>query len=349
MNTEFRISSIACALLVILLQLQLCPAQQVRLDSLQKALSTQKKQDTTRANTLIELTYEYLNSGSTKARTTALEAHHIAFSNLSRALQARACIALGNAESKRRNWAEARKLLEEGLKLYEKLGDIEGIGTSFLEIAKLHAETGNNDSAIEFAERADSLSRKHSYPSINRKAAEVLSEIWLLRRNYEKAYLFYREYTSLKDSMLSAENRRYIAELEELHLAEQRENQIRLLQKEKELNDLDLARSQDALRLRTLEWIHTRQAAKLDDEIQRHENNKLQKELDQRNTINTKKEELLALTQRDQELNQELLKNKNRLNYALITGLFLTFLLALAIVNRIKQKQKLSELRAREA
>src|SRR5690606_15104432 len=134
----------------------------------------------------------------------------------------------------------------------------EGTALSLFDLAEIMLHKGQLDSARALCTRCRDIARKGGYVLIQKNAMKMLAELSALKGDYAQAYDRYREFVTLKDSLLNEKNSRTIAELVERYDSEKKKAMISLLQKDAEVKQLELSRSNDALRLRTLEALQER-------------------------------------------------------------------------------------------
>ncbi|MCZ7555210.1 MAG: tetratricopeptide repeat protein [Bacteroidia bacterium] len=249
-------------------------------------------------------------------------------------------------------FAPAREYLTRSLTLREGSEDAEGTALSFLDIASLDVKLGRIDDARKNCERARDIARQSGYVVILKNAMRMLSDLSALAGRYDTAYEQYQRYTALKDSLLNESNARHLAELQERYEREKNQTTIALLQKEKEVQDLEIIKSRDALKLQELlaERENQRnQALRFELDLAEHEKNRAWADAEMRKEINLRRAEENERMKIESENSKLSAENARFTRNALIVGLALVLALAVMFVNRFRQKQKLSELRAKEA
>lgn len=158
-------------------------------------------------------------------------------------------INIGSIYSSQADYSKALDYFGEALQIGEELGNtsikanaLGGIGGAYLEIAKkasgavvdkqiVASQRDNLKKASDFLTRALSESMKISSRAANLADYQELSETYSLLGDYKRSLEYYREYTMLKDSIFSNDNKVKIA-----NLATQREADLK--QKQIEINQL---------------------------------------------------------------------------------------------------------------
>ncbi|UII27707.1 tetratricopeptide repeat-containing sensor histidine kinase [Fulvivirga maritima] len=115
-----------------------------------------------------------------------------------------------------------------------------------LDIANVYLQTGKLHQAYDTARVALDLAIKtHSNIALE-NASNTLMRIAELQGDYEKAYAYLKLNTDARDSLLRENNNQHLEELKQQYNAEDRENQIKLLQKDKQIQQANL-RQKDIL------------------------------------------------------------------------------------------------------
>ena len=177
--------------------------------------------------------------------------------------------------------AEAIKELEKSKQIRELIGHLEGISAAIFNLSLVYEDMGQLEKALAFQKQAISiedlaankLSRGISYNAIaktlirlnrlneaesylrlaNQASRETNSrlllknnyefyaELYSAREDYKKAFEYQRMAILLSDSIYTTSSRAKMAEMQAIYELEQKEQQIKLLNQEKQLNDNKLA------------------------------------------------------------------------------------------------------------
>jgi len=74
---------------------------------------------------------------------------------------------------------------------------------TLLDIAKTYSALGNNDSAFKYANVSLSIAMHSGAKQVVRDASEILSSVYDHWRRSDSAYFYYRQFTTMKDSVLN--------------------------------------------------------------------------------------------------------------------------------------------------
>jgi hypothetical protein len=76
----------------------------------------------------------------------------------------------------------------------------------------------------------------------------IFSKLYAQKGNYKKAYENYQAYSNEKDSILNLESIKRIADMQIRYETEKKEKEIQLLNKDKKLKELELAKNHEEIK-----------------------------------------------------------------------------------------------------
>jgi signal transduction histidine kinase/Tfp pilus assembly protein PilF len=264
-------------------------------------------------------------------------------------LEADAWTMAGIADDQAGRTDRADDALARSLALHEQLGTRESLPTSLIAEALLGSRRGNHRQALLFLDRArviaEGMRNRRQLHDVHRTMAGVHERLG----DTARALIHTRAYALVKDSLYAEENARQLRELTVRYETERHEATIRLLESEKELQALEIARAQDALRIADL--IARDRAHELD--VQRLKGLQDSAKLELANTqlhlsqveTQRKEQENRAERNRSESIEARRLADLN----AMIGSVILIVLAAVVILGWFRRKQKVMEYRAREA
>jgi signal transduction histidine kinase len=130
----------------------------------------------------------------------------------------------------------------QALSAKERLGHKEGVAGLLGTFAAVYYSLGAYDSARIYALRAIALADTIGVRSRKAHALEVLSKCYESLGQPTLALQYYRQYVTLRDSLVNLENLNMVSALKEHYEAEKRQQQITLLNTEKDLQMVELGR-----------------------------------------------------------------------------------------------------------
>jgi serine phosphatase RsbU (regulator of sigma subunit)/uncharacterized protein HemY len=179
-----------------------------------------------------------------------------------------------------KNYSKALEQYFKSLKIYEETGDKEGVATAYNNIGYLYMKQGNYQNGLSNYLKASKISEQigdkqatamnynnigETYTVLNKfedahnyltrslalsletgskddikEAYSSLSELYDKQGDYKKAYDYHKLFSDIKDTLLSAQSGKQIAEMDAKYESEKKEKNIELLTKDKALQDADL-------------------------------------------------------------------------------------------------------------
>ena len=107
-------------------------------------------------------------------------------------------------------------------------------------MARVYQRKKEYDKAINYALQSIKLSTQNLYRDKTREAYGILYEIYQDKSDYEKAFMYYKQYNVYKDSIFSEDRMQYIENLK-INYELERIKQENVLKKDAELKDLQLS------------------------------------------------------------------------------------------------------------
>ncbi len=130
---------------------------------------------------------------------------------------------------------EAIELKKEALNNQKMLGNKRGIATTLMDLASIYNKTMKSDSALVFAEEGLEAANETGSWSVLQLAHQTLSDIHEQQGNYEMALHHHKLFKVANDSLFNMDSQTIVAELQEQFRTRQQQQQIDLLENEREL------------------------------------------------------------------------------------------------------------------
>ena len=137
---------------------------------------------------------------------------------------------------------EAHQNFLKALSITEELGDKNNQAIVLLDIAKLNLKLGKYNNAIEKGKLALRIAEDIGSLSIQRNVFENLSMASESIGNYKEAYDYHKKFKLFNDSIYNSESGKQIREMEARYQNEKKQKEIELLNKNKELDSIELKR-----------------------------------------------------------------------------------------------------------
>ena len=102
-----------------------------------------------------------------------------------------------------KKYDKALQYLLMGLNYNEQADDVNQVMRSLLLISKTYFSLQNNTAAFKYAGRALAIAKEKRARQVIRDACEILSAVYDLWHQSDSAYSYFRQYTTMKDSVLN--------------------------------------------------------------------------------------------------------------------------------------------------
>lgn len=133
---------------------------------------------------------------------------------------------------------DAVKYLQQAIELRESVGDKNGAASSMIVLASVYNKQGKSELAIRTAKKGLEIVKQTGGLSSIREAHSVLSEIYENNGYYKEALIEYKNFKAVHDSMFNSESQQVIAELQEKYKSDEQKQQIEILRKQSEIDNL---------------------------------------------------------------------------------------------------------------
>lgn len=117
--------------------------------------------------------------------------------------------------------------IDQSTMIREKINDRYGVVVNLVFRGEMNLRAGQISEAIRFLEQGNLQAQSIGYPDLVRQSAELLTKVWRLAGNAEKAFRYHEQADMLKDSLFSVEKTRIVEELQTKYETEKKEFEIR--------------------------------------------------------------------------------------------------------------------------
>ncbi len=146
-----------------------------------------------------------------------------------------ALVNLGNLEIELGKFNEAELKLKKALLLSEKLDDSYIITECLIGFSELNVGRNKKESAIKYLLQALKIAKDKNHSEQELFVLEKLAFLYDEINNYDKSSMYYKEYFMIKDSLFSIEKAEYVENLKIGYEVEQKDQEIQILEKEKQV------------------------------------------------------------------------------------------------------------------
>lgn len=139
---------------------------------------------------------------------------------------------------------EAKKFAFQAIELGKQVGDKELVVYSIQCLGNTHIKEGDYKNGIKYLKESYALAQEIKDIRKQHRLSRNLFEVYEQLGNAEKALQYLKDYVYYEDSVFSLNRKAQIIELEKKYEAKQREKEIALLKKEKDLQQTQLAKNE---------------------------------------------------------------------------------------------------------
>lgn len=153
-------------------------------------------------------------------------------------IQSRAQLSLGISYLFQKQYINAIQSLRRSLVIANELQDMETAAQNLKNLGICFRESGVNDSAIYYLKESVIMAEKTGGRELLKSCFMELSEAYAVNKDFKNALATYKSYTELKDSLFNMEKTREINNSQTQFKLAQKDAQIKLISKDKEIQDV---------------------------------------------------------------------------------------------------------------
>lgn len=152
---------------------------------------------------------------------------------------------IGSLHISLEDYDKALEFVLNSLSISELINDKKGIAESSFNLGSIYTKQNNLSLAKKFISESMKISIEINDKSVLYKDYKYFSDIYIKENNHEKSLHYFKLYSSLKDSVFSEENRTISAEMNSNIEFVKKESEIKLLQKDNDIQNLTIERQND--------------------------------------------------------------------------------------------------------
>ncbi len=149
---------------------------------------------------------------------------------------------MGGAYALLKKYDLAEKYLFQSLTIRVQTKDQTAIAINYVNLGEFYNRIGNNAKAIEYVQKSMQLSKAIHFFDLTQYNYGMLSELHAKTGNYSQAFEFQKVGSVLKDSLYNAQTTRQITDIKTKYETEKKEEEIKLLRTQTEVNALEISR-----------------------------------------------------------------------------------------------------------
>lgn len=151
-----------------------------------------------------------------------------------------ACGNIGTIYTQTGKMKEAQEYLQKTLELAQLIGDKQTLITTMNTLSTFYSKQKEFTKSKYYGEEALKIAIQTGNRNEVRTSYDNLSNSYAELGDYEIAYNYHRKYSDLQDSILNEENTKQISEVGAKYEVEKKDNEIKLLNKDKEIREANL-------------------------------------------------------------------------------------------------------------
>lgn len=135
--------------------------------------------------------------------------------------------------------AKEKEFILKSLELRKEIEDIEGVSSCLVALAKIENDNQNHSKALSYLTEAISINKKIDNKQSLMSAYKIGAEIYGKNKDYFNAYLFHKQYSELRDSLMTLDATKSISDMQVKYETDKKNQEIQLLTKEAEIKNLE--------------------------------------------------------------------------------------------------------------
>jgi tetratricopeptide (TPR) repeat protein len=159
---------------------------------------------------------------------------------------------LGEVYHMLKNDTEALACINKSIVIRRKIGDISGEGHCYQTLGAIYAENNNSALALDYLNKAVVCSQKAKDEKRKMECYLKMSSIYEKSKNPSKALLYYQKYHAISDTIYNNQKQKLTLELQTKYETAAKDNEIKILNNNNEINRLGLEKSMYKLKRQQL-------------------------------------------------------------------------------------------------
>lgn len=150
---------------------------------------------------------------------------------------------LGDVYRAQKDYQTAEEYFEKALQINKETDDIQGMANAWHSMGIVNKEQGRNQQALDYFEKSEALASELDNKELRCNNLFEISQVYARMGNYQNAWQQLGTYVQMKDSLYSEESMIKLADMEVKYDSDKKEQAIRDLSKEKELQEVKIERN----------------------------------------------------------------------------------------------------------
>ena len=147
---------------------------------------------------------------------------------------------IGGIYKRMENYPKAMEYQLKALEIRKKINNKKGMVMSYTDIGSIYSAQNQHSKALESQKKALTMAKEMGFGEGIKNSLHAISQSYETQGNLHSAFSYYKQYVELKDSLFTIDKSAEIAELEALFQNEKDVKKIAILEKDSEIQELQL-------------------------------------------------------------------------------------------------------------
>jgi len=247
---------------------------------------------------------------------------------------------------KNKQFAPALEWQNKSIALFEETDNKAQLSRLYVSAGNLAGATNDSVAAITYYQKALALSQQLRNPENIGNVYEKMNIFYFTRKDFQKAYLYYKLFTSYRDTIATASALANIEKVKIEYETEKKDNEILKLANEQRIKELQIEKQKALLEGNLAEAAKKENEIELlskDKELQKLKIKQQDEELEKQLLLARNNEQQLQLAEQDKLLQQKQLRNSTLIRNFILGAIALLALVGYFLFNRYQLGRKIKE------
>ncbi|MDQ3048243.1 MAG: tetratricopeptide repeat protein [Bacteroidota bacterium] len=148
---------------------------------------------------------------------------------------------IGLVYMEKKEYQKALTRFYDAHKYWKESNDKEGVVIATGNLGELYKRMGDEENALKYLLQSYELAQEIHSLVFQKGSSHAIAEIYYKKGNYKQAYDYFKNFSDIRDTLFNEENSNQLIQIQSKYEAEQKEQQIQLLTKEKLLQRSEIS------------------------------------------------------------------------------------------------------------
>jgi serine phosphatase RsbU (regulator of sigma subunit) len=151
---------------------------------------------------------------------------------------------IGTSYLRKLDYVKAAEYLGKSLESAKESKDAADLVWADIALAKLFASQNKFEDALKYGQNALVFAQANKFKSESMQASNTLAEVYSKMKNFQKAFEYQKQYSELRDTIITESNTRAITEMQTKYETEKKQDEIEVQNLQLSKQDLELNKKQ---------------------------------------------------------------------------------------------------------